>query len=70
MRMPSVHDTVRLVRDVPQCELHRGDVGFLYDVSCHPLPIYEVEFPRHEPVLSYRILLLEDQIEATDGEVQ
>ena len=44
MRQPHVDDTVRLVCDIPDLSLSRGQVGVVRSTWCSPLTAYEVEF--------------------------
>jgi hypothetical protein len=44
MRQPHVDDTVRLICDLPDLSLHRGQVGVVRSTWCEPLTAYEVEF--------------------------
>ena len=44
MREPHVDDTVRLICDLPDLSLQRGQVGVVRSMWCAPLVAYEVEF--------------------------
>jgi hypothetical protein len=44
MRKPHVDDLVRLVHDVPDLELHRGQIGVVRSTWFAPSMAYEVEF--------------------------
>ena len=44
MRQPHVDDFVRLMRDIPELSLHRGQVGVVRSTWCSPYTAYEVEF--------------------------
>ena len=66
MRRPHVDDVVRLIRDIPELSLTRGDLGVVRSTWFAPTVAYEVEFLR--PGLDYqtRALLLEEQVQV-DG---
>jgi hypothetical protein len=44
MRTPHVDDFVRLMRDIPELALQRGQVGVVRSTWCAPYTAYEVEF--------------------------
>ncbi len=69
MRVPHVDDYVRLIRDIPELALSRGEVGVVRSRWCAPEVAYEVEFHSlglDEPT---RALLMSDQIEIEDGPI-
>jgi hypothetical protein len=69
MRVPTVDDYVRLIRDIPELALSRGEVGVVRSRWCAPEVAYEVEFHSvglDEPT---RALLMSDQIELEDGPI-
>jgi hypothetical protein len=44
MCQPHVDDCVRLMRDIPELSLQRGQVGVVRSTWCAPYTAYEVEF--------------------------
>lgn len=67
MRKPTVDDFVRLVQDIPELSLHRGDVGVVRSTWFAPSVAYEVEF--HQMGLSHetRALLMAEQVQVEEG---
>lgn len=67
MRKPSVDDFVRLVQDIPELSLHRGDVGVVRSTWFAPSVAYEVEF--HQMGLDHetRALLMAEQVQVEEG---
>jgi hypothetical protein len=67
MRQPHVDDFVRLVKDIPELALNRGEVGVVRSTWFAPATAYEVEF--HLPGLDHatRALLLAEQVEVEEG---
>lgn len=67
MRLPAVNDYVRLVCDLPELSLSRGEIGVVRSRWCAPDYAYEVEF--HTLGLSEptRALLMGDQIEPDES---
>ncbi len=67
MKKPAVNDYVRLVCDLPELALARGELGVVRSKWCAPDIAYEVEF--HALGLSEptRALLMGDQIEPDDA---
>ena len=67
MRKPNVDDFVRLMKDIPELSLHRGEVGVVRSTWFAPSMAYEVEF--HPVGLTHetRALLLAEQIQVEDG---
>ena len=67
MRKPHVDDTVRLVCDLPDLSLHRGQVGVVRSTWCAPLTAYEVEFHvglDHET----RALVMAEQLQVEEAQ--
>jgi len=66
MREPHVNDYVRLVKDVPELALHRGEIGVVRSTWFAPSVTYEVEF---HPVANecMSTLLRAEQFEVEDG---
>jgi hypothetical protein len=67
MRKPIVDDFVRLVQDIPELSLHRGDVGVVRSTWFAPSVAYEVEF--HPLGLNHetRALLMAEQVQVEEG---
>ena len=67
MRKPHVDDFVRLMDDIPELALHRGEVGVVRSTWFAPSTAYEVEF--HPVGLTHetRALLLPEQLEVEEG---
>lgn len=67
MRQPHVDDFVRLIKDIPELALQRGEIGVVRSTWFAPSMAYEVEF--HPIGLSgeTRALLLAEQVEVEDG---
>jgi len=66
MREPHINDYVRLVKDVPELALHRGEIGVVRSTWFAPRVAYEVEF---HPVGNQctSTLLSAEQLEVEDG---
>ena len=66
MRCPHIDDHVRLVQDIPELFLFRGEIGVVRSTWFAPTVAYEVEF--HKVGLPYetRALLLEEQLTLDD----
>jgi hypothetical protein len=67
MRQPHVDDFVRLTRDIPHLNLHRGEVGQVRSTWFAPSVAYEVEFHcgiDHET----RALIMAEQLELAEHE--
>jgi hypothetical protein len=61
---PANDEKVRLIRDIPELSLRRGDVGLARRVWKTPSPVYEVEFQLNDGRGSTRsILLFSNQVE-------
>ena len=67
MRLPAVNDHVRLVCDLPERELARGEIGVVLSQWCAPDVAYEVEFHSLGMSGPTRALLTVDQIEAEES---
>jgi hypothetical protein len=66
MRRPLVDDFVRLIHDIPELALTRGDLGIVRSTWFAPTVAYEVEFaPLGNPGQT-RALLLEDQVQVDE----
>jgi hypothetical protein len=67
MRKPHVDDFVRLMDDIPELALHRGEVGVVRSTWFAPSTAYEVEF--HQVGLTHetRALLLPEQLQVEEG---
>jgi hypothetical protein len=67
MRTPHIDDHVRLVEDIPDLSLCRGEIGIVKSTWFAPTVAYEVEF--HQAGLDYetRALLLEEQLTLDDA---
>jgi len=63
MRRPSVDDHVRLTQDVPDLELHRGQIGVVCSTWFAPSFAYEVEFESPELAGQIRAILEEGQVQ-------
>ncbi|CAN5447351.1 hypothetical protein BH10PLA1_BH10PLA1_00330 [soil metagenome] len=66
MRRPSVDDHVRLMQDVPDLELHRGQIGVVCSTWFAPSLAYEVEFESPELAGQIRAILEETQVQLDD----
>ena len=67
MRHPNVDDFVRLVQDIPELALQRGEVGVVRSTWFAPSMAYEVEFHPVGHNCETRALLRAEQIEVEDG---
>ena len=67
MRQPHVDDRVRLMRDIPELSLHRGQLGVVRSTWCSPFTYYEVAF--QEPGLDHdtRALVVAEQLEVDEA---
>jgi len=63
MRQPGIDDQVRLLRDIPQQKLYRGEIGIVRSMWCAPQLVYEVEFDHVGLDERARALLVADQVE-------
>ncbi len=66
MRRPHVDGLVRLMHDIPELSLTRGDVGVVRSTWFAPTVAYEVEFNQIGDDYQCRALLMEDQVEAQE----
>lgn len=62
MRNPAVDDVIRLKRDIPNLNLHKGDTGIVRSLMCAPNSAYEVEFSLGLDART-RAVLMKDQLE-------
>ena len=67
MRQPHINDFVRLMTDIPELSLHRGDVGVVRSTWFSPTTAYEVEFHPIGLDAQTRALLLAEQVQVEDG---
>jgi hypothetical protein len=66
MRRPIINDQVRLVHDVPEMLLSRGDVGVVRSTWFAPAVAYEVEFHPLGAKTDTRVLLRAEQVEVDE----
>ena len=66
MSQPKINDSVRLVEDIPELSLNKGEIGVVRSTWFAPSVSYEVEF--HQIGLSYevRCLLTAEQLVVED----
>ena len=57
-----VDERVRLMVDIPELGLYRGEIGLVCSTWFHPTVAYEVEFERETSVCGVRALLMLNQI--------
>lgn len=67
MRQPHIDDCVRLMTDIPELCLHRGDLGVVRSTWFSPTTAYEVEFHSAGLDNDTRALLLAEQVQVEDG---
>ncbi len=67
MRDPHVDDFVRLIKDIPELALCRGEVGVVRSMWCAPNIAYEVEFHPIGHQQQTRALVLAEQVEVEEG---
>ena len=67
MRQPHVDDFVRLVTDIPELALNRGEIGVVRSTWFAPSVAYEVEFHRKGEPHQTRALLMAEQVQVEDG---
>ncbi len=67
MRKPTVDDYVRLVKDIPELALHRGEVGVVRSTWFAPTEAFEVEFSPIGLEHQTRALLVAEQIAVEEG---
>lgn len=68
MRMPHIDDLVRLMQDIPELELTRGELGIVRSTWCSPYLAFEVEFTPPGQSFQTRCLLAAEQVQVQDGE--
>jgi hypothetical protein len=66
MRRPHVDDIVRLMQDIPELSLSRGEVGIVRSTWFAPSVAYEVEFQGMGHDCQTRALLMECQVRVED----
>ena len=66
MRRPLVDDFVRLISDIPELQLSRGDRGVVRSTWFSPTVAYEVEFTMIGRDHQTRALLLEEQVQVEE----
>jgi uncharacterized protein DUF4926 len=69
MRSPRIDDFVRLMSDIPELALSRGEVGVVRSTWFAPSVAYEVEFHQIGHDYQTRALLLPEQVEVEDGPI-
>jgi len=69
MRRPIVDDVVRLMQDIPELSLTRGEVGVVRSTWFAPSVAYEVEFRNVDRGYQTRALLREEQVQVEEGAV-
>jgi hypothetical protein len=69
MRSPHVDDFVRLMSDIPELSLSRGEIGVVRSTWFAPSIAYEVEFHQIGHDYQTRALLLADQLEVDEGPI-
>ena len=69
MRQPHVDDFVRLMRDIPELSLQRGQVGVVRSTWCAPYTAYEVEFHAAGLEADTRALVMAEELQVAE-EVQ
>jgi hypothetical protein len=67
MRQPRVDDFVRLMQDIPDLALSRGEVGVVRSTWFAPSIAFEVEFHQIGHDYQTRALLLADQVQVEEG---
>jgi len=67
MRQPTIDDYVRLMRDIPELALRRGEIGVVRSTWFAPSSAFEVEFHQVGHDIQTRALLLADQLQVADG---
>ena len=63
VRQPHVDDRVRLVRDIPELSLYRGQEGVVRSTWCSPDTAYEVEFSATGADRETRTLVMLEQLQ-------
>ena len=67
MRQPHVDDFVRLMSDIPELALQRGEVGVVRSTWFAPSVAYEVEFHPCGIDSETRALLMAEQLEVEES---
>lgn len=67
MRRPIIDDVVRLMQDIPELSLIRGEVGVVRSTWFAPSVAYEVEFRNAGRDYQTRALLREEQVQVEEG---
>jgi hypothetical protein len=70
MRQPHVDDLVRLVQDIPELSLNRGEIGVVRSTWFAPSVAYEVEFRKIGNDYQTRALLREEQVQVEESLAQ
>ena len=68
MRSPDINDYVRLTHDIPNLDLHRGEVGIIRSLVFAPAQVFEVEFHTPGCPSDTRAILNANQVELRDGD--
>jgi hypothetical protein len=63
MSQVKAEERVRLIQDVPELGLHRGDIGLVCSTWFEPSTAFEVEFQPHTVGCRVRALLMPNQIQ-------
>jgi hypothetical protein len=66
MRQPRVDDFVRLMQDIPELSLNRGQIGVVRSTWFAPTVAYEVEFHPVGLDCETRALLLAEQVKVEE----
>ena len=66
MRQPHVNDLVRLLKDIPEKSLQRGEVGVVRSTWFAPTEAYEVEFESTGVDTQTRALLTAEQLQVEE----
>ncbi len=67
MRQPLIDDYVRLITDIPELALSKGEVGVVRSTWFAPSIVYEVEFHQIGHDYQTRCLLGAEQVMVEDG---
>ncbi|MGA2440745.1 MAG: DUF4926 domain-containing protein [Tepidisphaeraceae bacterium] len=63
MRSPHIDDFVRLMKDIPELALSRGEIGVVRSTWFAPSAAYEVEFHQIGHDYQTRTLLMAEQVQ-------
>jgi len=63
-----INDRVRLMHDIPNKLLHRGEIGVVRSLWFSPAVAYEVEFNSPDSDFPSRALLQDEQVEPAGAE--